>query len=538
MTQPTKTRGRAGAGARGDGPGHPRRRLILIVLICALQTVILDTSVLNVALTTLARPAPRGLGASVSALEWAVNAYTLVFAGLLFSWGLLADRLGRKRTLTLGLAVFGLASLWCAGAGSPGELIAARAALGVGGAAVMPSTLAVLADVFPRAEHGRAIGLWSGSVGLAIAAGPAVGGALLGSYWWGSVFLVNVPIVAAVLAAVILVVPESRNPDPGRLDPAGVALLLAGLVTFVYGVIRGGDTGAWTRPGVWGPVAAGLLSTTVFVLWELRTDHPLLDVRLLRNRAFSAAVVSVALSYFVLLGGMFAFTFYLQSVRGLSPLRAGLWSLPFAASQLVFSPLSPAVVRRFGARATAGAGLFGVAAAFVGYQWATAASPVWVYGLIAFVQGSFTANVTPPATTAIMAALPREQAGIGSSVNSTVRQVGGALGVAVLGTVLTTVYRRRIEPLAAANPGVPPGQARELSGSVQATQSGVGRLLAAHPQAARLLAPADDAFIHAMHVTTLTAAGVLMVAGALVLAWIPRSPAASAGPVERAAGGV
>jgi MFS transporter, DHA2 family, multidrug resistance protein len=501
--------------------GHPRRWLILGVLVLALQVVVLDTSVLNVALKIMTRPAPRGLGAGQSQLEWAVNAYILAFAGLLFTWGLLADRFGRKRVLMLGTALFGLASLWCAYAAGPGELIAARAVLGVGGAAIMPSTLAVIADVFPRAEQGKAVGLWTGSVGLAVATGPVVGGTLLGAFWWGSVFLINVPIAVAVLIAVAALVPESKNPDPGRLDPVGVLLLLAGLVTFVYGVVRGGDSGDWTHPTVWAPVLGGLALIAAFVRWELRTGQPALDVRLFRNRGFSAAVASVALNYFTLMGGMFCFTFYLQAVRGYSPLRAGLWSLPFAASQLIFSPLSPRMVGRFGARAVASVGLFGISAAFLGYQLTTTTSPAWVYGVMAFTQGSFMANVMPPATTAVMASLPREQAGIGSSVNNTMRQVGGALGVAALGTVLTTAYRGGVEPLLRALPGIRADQVRQAGGSIQATQAEVADLAAAHPQDTRLLAPANDAFIHAMHLTTLTAAGVLAAAGLLVLAWMP-----------------
>ena len=510
-------------GRAGDlQAAHPRRWLILSVLILALQVVVLDTSVLNVALKNMSLPPPRGLGASQPELEWAVNAYTLAFAGLLFSWGLLADRFGRRRVLTTGMALFGAASLLCAYARTPGELVVARAVLGVGGAAVMPSTLAVIANVFPRREQGKAIGLWTGSVGLSIASGPVVGGALLTGYWWGSVFLINVPIAAAVLLAAAWLIPESKNPDPGRFDPVGVLLLMAGLVPFVYGVIRGGDSGAWTQAAVWAPVAVGVALVAVFVAWELSIDHPALDVRLLRDRAFSAAVISVALNYFALLGGMFVFTFYLQSVRGYSPLRAGLWSLPFAASQLIFSPLSPRMVGRFGARTVAAIGLFGISAAFLGYGLATTTSPAWVYGLIAFIQGSFMANVMPPATTTVMASLPPERAGVGSSVNNTMRQVGGALGVAVLGTVLTSVYRGRVAPLLSSAPGISAAGLRQADGSIQSTAAALAQAAKAHPDAARLMAPADDAFIHAMHLTTLTAAGVLALAGAIVLVWIPR----------------
>lgn len=496
-----------------DPEGHPRRRLVLAVLVIALQAVVLDTSVLNVALKSIAAPAPAGLGATQSALEWAVNAYVLCLAGLLFTGGLVADRLGRKRTLVTGLALFGVASVLCAYAPSPGALIAARAALGVGAAAVMPSTLAIIAEVFPRREQGSAIGIWTGSVGLAIAAGPTLGGALLDRFWWGSVFLVNVPIVLITLTAAVLVVPESRDPAPGRLDPVGVLLLLVGLVAFVYGVI-GGGTGTPAAASVWVPVLGGLAVIAGFVRWETRVGHPALDVRLFRERRFTAAVLAVGANYFSLLGGMFFFTFYLQTVRGLTPLAAGLWSVPFAVSQLVFGPFSARLVRRFGARAVAGTGLLGVAAAFLAYGGLTLTSPIWGYGLVAFVQGAFAANVMPSATTVIMTAVPRERAGIASSVNNTVRQVGGALGVAVLGTVLTTAYRHRARPLLATVPLTPDAR-RGAAGSIQATHAAVsGRPGLVHA--------ADADFVHALHIATLTTAAVTACAALLVLIRMPR----------------
>jgi DHA2 family multidrug resistance protein-like MFS transporter len=500
--------------------GHPRRWVILGVLVFSLLVVVLDNTVLNVALRTISQPKPAGLGASQSDLEWSINSYTLIFAGLLFTWGLLADRLGRKRILMLGMALFGITSLLCAYAGSPGELIAARAAMGFSGAAIMPSTLAVIANVFPRNEQGKAIGVWAGSVGLAVAIGPVVGGALLDSFWWGSVFLINVPIVIIGLIAMTFIVPESRNTHPGKLDPAGVLLSMAGLVIFVYGVIHGGDTGDWGKPAVWGPLVIGLALLALFVAWERNIDHPALDVRLFAHRAFSAAVVSVAISFFALLGGLFFFSFYLQSVRGYSPLQAGLWALPFAAAQIIFSPLSSNVVRRFGARTVSSCGMLLIAVAFLLYQLITVNSPMWVYGVIAAVQGIAMALVIPPATTTVMTALPRERAGVGSSVNNTVRQVGGALGVAVLGSVLTSAYRGRLQPQLVAQ-GVPANVAHDAAGSIQATQGFLAKAAAAHPQAAQLLRPADDAFVHALHVTTLVAAGITALAGVLVFAWLP-----------------
>ena len=516
--------------------GHPRRWIILGGLVFSLLVVVLDNTVLNVALKTMSEPKPKGLGASQSDLEWAINSYTLIFAGLLFTWGILADRLGRKRILMLGMVLFGISSLLTAYAGSPGELIAARAAMGFSGAAIMPSTLAIIANVFPRHEQGKAIGIWSGSVGLAIAIGPVVGGALLNSFWWGSVFLINVPITAIAFVVMLILLPESKNPKPGRLDPTGVLLEMGGLVLFVYGIIHAGDTGDWSNVTVWGSIALGLLLMVGFVLWELRSAHPALDVRLFSNRQFSAAVIAVALTFFAMMGGMFFFSFYLQSVRGYSPLMSGVFMLPFAAAMVIFSPLSATQVRRFGPRPVAVTGLVCIAAAMACYQFVTASSAMWIYLLIAFIQGAAMANVMPPATTTVMTSLPRQIAGVGSSVNNTVRQLGGALGVAVLGTILTTAYRDRMQPLITSVAHLSPDQAHSVSGSIEATQEMVaGATASGHPQAQQLLQPANEAFVHAMHVTTMVGAGVMVLTALVVWLWLPKHVDPAAGPVDAAA---
>ena len=526
------------AAEHSEHTGHPRRWIILCGLVFSLLVVVLDNTVLNVALKTMSLPKPKGLGASQSDLEWAINSYTLIFAGLLFTWGLLADRVGRKRILMLGMVLFGISSLLTAYAQSPGELIAARAAMGFSGAAIMPSTLAIIANVFPRHEQPKAIGIWSGSVGLAIAIGPIVGGALLNSFWWGSVFLINVPITAIAFVVMLVLLPESKNPKPGRLDPIGVLLEMAGLVLFVYGIIHAGDTGAWSDAGVWGSVAGGAVLLVAFVLWEMHTDHPALDVRLFRNRSFSAAVISVALTFFAMMGGMFFFSFYLQSVRGYSPLASGVFMLPFAAAMVIFSPLSSTMVKRFGPRTVAVSGLVAIAVAMACYQFVTQSSAMWIYLLIAFFQGAAMANVMPPATTTVMHALPRQIAGVGSSVNNTVRQLGGALGVAVLGTVLTTAYRSRMQPLVSAVPDshLTNTQVHAVSGSIEATQQAVGIAVSqGNTKAADLLQPANDSFVHAMHVTTLTGAGIMVFAAVVVALWMPRKLSEQGGPVDAAA---
>ncbi len=436
--------------------GPHRRWHVLAVMVVCLLVIVLDNTVLNVALRTLAEPRA-GLGASQSQLEWAVNSYTLVFAGLLLTAGVIGDKLGRKRVLATGLAWFATASLLCAYARSPDQLIAARAAMGLGGALIMPQTLSIITNVFEPEERPRAIAIWSAAVGLAVAIGPVTGGLLLSRFWWGSVFLINVPIVTAGLTGVIWFVPESRNPCPGKLDASGVLLSIAGLVSLSYGVIQGGGTGHWASFGALAPLTAGLVLLALFTWRESRIKNPVLNVRLFRDARLCCAVAAIVLVFFSLSGVLFVTSFYLQNVRNYSPLRAGLVMLPFAAGQLIFAPRSAIMVAKFGAKNVCTAGLLLVAAAYSGYELMGAATPVWVLGMIFFVLGAGLVHILPPANECLMAALPREQAGSGSGINSTARQIAEALGVAVLGSILTAGYR----PGSPA-PGVPLARATDL----------------------------------------------------------------------------
>jgi DHA2 family multidrug resistance protein-like MFS transporter len=503
--------------------GHPRRWAILGVLVVSLLVVVLDNTVLNVAMRTIADPV-HGLGASQSQLEWAINSYTLVFAGLLFTAGVLGDRYGRRLTLVVGLALFGAASLVSAYAQSPNQLIGARALMGIGGAAVLPATLSIISNVFDPRERGRAIGVWAGSVGLAVAIGPVVGGLLLEHFWWGSVFLINVPIVVAGLIAVLTIVPESRDPKPGRIDVLGVLLSIVGLVVLVYGVVNGGDHG-FGRPGAWGSILGGLVILAGFVAYERRISFPSLDVRLFGNPRFSAAVATVGLVFFAAMGSMFFMAFYLQLVRGYSPLKSGVLMVPFAIAQLVFAPRSAAMVRRFGPRNVIGAGMALVmltlgAFAFVGTQ-----TPIWVVAGLFFLQGVAMANVLPPATESVMSSLPREKAGVGSAVSNTIRQVGGALGVAVLGSILSATYRGDMAPHVSNLPGPARGAASEsISGGYAVAErlGAAGQVLIGH---------VNDAFVQAMHYAALGSAVVALVGAIVVVIWLPRHSMAIPAPV-------
>ncbi|WP_405559199.1 MFS transporter [Streptomyces canus] len=498
---------------------HRRRWAILGVLMLSLLIVVLDNSILNVAIKTISTPAPTGLGATQSELEWAINAYTLVFAGLLFTAGLLGDRLGRKKVLLGGLVVFGAGSALAAFSGSPDQLITFRALMGLGAAFVMPATLAVLMNVFEREEQPKAIGIWAGGVGLAIAIGPITGGVLLDHFWWGSVFLINVPIVVLALGLMLWLVPDSRDPNPGRIDPVGVVLSVIGLVLLVYGIIKGGQLADFTDPTVLATIGAGLAVLVAFVVFEKRSDHPSIDVTYFKNKVFSAAIGAIGLVFFALMGVTFFSVFYTQSVRGYSPLQTGLLMLPLAAAQLIFAPRARLVVDRFGNRATTTGGMLLIAAMLVAFAALEADTPIWLLEVIFFLMGTGMAHIMTPTSVVIMQALPREKAGSASALSNTFRQVGGALGIAVLGSVLSTAYRNSIEPHLGA---VPAGVRHTAGESIEATLGVAAKL---GPRGDALVGPANDAFLHAMHVTALCGAGVALVGALVVALFLPGRPA-------------
>jgi len=509
---------------------YRRRWVILSVLIVGLLAIVIDNTVLNVAMKTIAEPPPAGLGASQSQLEWAINSYTLVFAGLLFTFGVIGDKIGRKRMLIIGLALFGIASLLSAYSRSPEQLIFARAAMGLGGAAVMPQTLSIISNVFEPAERPRAIGLWAMAVGLGIATGPVLGGLLLDHFWWGSVFLINVPVTAVGAVAAAVLVPESRNREAGGIDYVGVLLSIAGLILLVYGIVQGGDSASWLRLGVLGPIVGGLAILAAFAWYEARIQHPSLDVRLFRDRRLSASIGALGLVFFGM-GGVFFFTsFYLQNVRGYTPLAAGLLTVPFAAGQLLMAPRSARLVQRYGAKAVGATGMFVMAAAIAGYASLGTASPIWLLGVLFGIQGAAIGVSMPAATAAVMDVLPRERAGAGSALTNTARQVAVALSVAILGSILAVFYRNALSPSLT---HLPAAARSAASSSITATQA-VAQQLGTAGQS--LLAPANNAFVQSMHVTTLIAALLALAGGFVVLRWMPGKPrrAALSAPAPQA----
>jgi EmrB/QacA subfamily drug resistance transporter len=416
---------------------HRRRWAILSVLVVCLLVVILDNTILNVALKTI----QQDLSASQSQMQWAVDSYALVFAGLLIPWGVLGDRFGRKKLLALGMLIFGAMSALTAFSNGATELIAFRALMGIGAAAVQPQTLSIIQNVFEPEERGKAIGMWAGAAGMAIAIGPLAGGALLKYFWWGSVFLVNVPFVVVGVVAILILVPDSKDPHPNRLDPTGIVLSMMGLGALVYGIIEGGNSNNWLRWNTAGAIVLGVLLLAAFVQLERRSSHPTIDVSLFKNRQFASGGAVIGLTFFALMGSTFYLAYYLQAVKGYTALTAGVALIPVAVAMMIAAPLSSKLSARFGTRYVAGCGLLVVALSLSGYSLATQTTPQWMIEVLLFGQGAGMGVTMAPATTAIMSAVPREKAGAGSAVNNTVRQVAGALGVAVLGSILAVVYR-------------------------------------------------------------------------------------------------
>jgi EmrB/QacA subfamily drug resistance transporter len=502
-----------------EEPGYSRRWWVLATMTVCLLVVIMGNTILNVALPTL----QRDLGATQGELQWVIDAYILVFAGLLFSWGVVGDRIGRRKVLLIGLAIFALGSVLAAFSSSPVQLIAWRAVMGIGGAAVQPTTLAVITNVFPPGERGRAIGVWAGTAGIAVAGGPLAGGAVLQHFWWGAVFLIGVPVALLGIVAILAVVPESKDPSPGRIDVPGVLLSIVALAGLVYGIIRGGSGRGWATPGVLVPLIGGLLLLILFVWIQRRSSHPALDVSLFRNPAFSAAAAALGLNFFALQGATFYLVYYLQGARGYSPLQSGAALIPVAIGMAFMAPRSARLAERFGAKAVCGSGFVLIALSFTGFQLLDQTSPLWLLLLILSVQGVGMGAVMAPATESIMSVVPREKAGAGAAVNNSVRQVGGALGVAILGSVLAAAYSAH---LGTAVNALPAGVRAEAGQSIVGTLEAVSQAQAAgDPEAARaaagLVEPAREAFVAAMHLTAVGTAAAALIAAVIVLVWLP-----------------
>ena len=519
----------AGSLANSRWPdGHPRRRQILLVLCLSLLVVVIDNTILNTALPTLARV----LHAGTSSLQWITDAYTLCFAALLIPAGALGDRYGRRLSLLGGLTVFALGSTAAAFATGTGMLIAARVVMGLGAAFVMPATLSILNAVFPPKERPQAIAAWSAVAGVGIVIGPTLGGFLLTHFWWGSVFLINVPLVALAIAGVLLTVPETAEPDGHRLDIAGTVLVAGALFAIVDAIIEAPDRG-WTSAATLAETAAGIAALGIFAWWELRTEHPLIDLRIFASRAFSTAAASVTVIFFALFGSLFVLTQYLQLVHGYSPLSAGVRALPFAFAMAAMSPLSPVLAKRLGTRVVIPAGMALMGGGLLDLSMAGVHAAYPPIALAVAVMGAGMGLVMAPASTTIMTTVPAHQAGAGSAINDTIREVGGALGVAIVGSLSAAVYRSRLGGVLATAHA--PGHLVHIAtSSVAAADIAGGRLGGA--TGSELVAAAHSAFVHAMAMGMRVAACVAIASALAAYFALPRRPLPQV--QDAAAGGV
>ncbi len=505
---------------------YRRRWMTLAVLCISLMVIGLDNTILNVALPTLSHTkAAGGLGASGSSLQWIVDAYTLVFAGLLLTMGSLGDRFGRYKFLTIGLVIFGTGSILSAFAVSSAMLIATRSLMGVGGACIMPGTLSILSNVFRNpAERAKAIGVWAGVSALGVGIGPVAGGALLTHFWWGSVFLVNVPIVIVALVLGFFFVPDSSDKTTPRLDPVGAGLSIVCLFSLLWAIIEAPNHG-WTSPEIVTAFVAGAVFLVCFLLWEMKSSSPMLDLHFFQNPRFSAASGAIMLVFLALFGTIFLLTQYLQTVLGYSTLKAGAILIPQSAALMIFAFLSPRWVVRFGNKAVVAFGLGLVAVSLFGFITLDAGSTAMHVIIVTTIMGIGMGNVMAPATESIMGSLPREKAGVGSAMNDTTRQVGGAIGVAVLGSLLSSHYR--------------PSVGSALSGKVPeslvaAAKDSVGGAISVandptHPIApgfrTQIVDAAHQAFVGGLHLASVVAAIVVLIAVIGVLIWLPsRAP--------------
>ena len=493
---------------------NPRRWQILAVLCVSLFVIVMDNTIVNVALPTLARE----LDAGTSSLQWIVDAYTLVFAGLLLAAGGLGDRFGRKGALLAGLALFGAFSAAGAFASTTEQLISARAVMGVGAALIFPTTLAIVVNVFtePR-ERAAAIGIWTAIAGVGVALGPISGGWLLEHFSWGSVFLVNVPVTVAGIVGTLVLVPRSRDPRAPRLDLPGLALSIAGVTLLVWSLIEAPSHG-WISATTIGGIAGAAVLLAVFSWWERRVPAPLLDVNLFRNMRFTAASLAITLGFFALFGFIFLVTQYLQLVKGYSALQAGVRTLPFAIAMVVAAVSSPKVVQRIGTKLVVAAGLALMAGGFAIASTNDASTSYSVIASAMVLMGFGLGSAAAPATESILASLPREKAGVGSAVNDTTREVGGTLGVAVLGSIMASVYGGRILNALSGTP-LPAGLRAAAGDSLAAALQIAGGVGGAAGRGIALAA--QDAFVQAFQIGSVVTGAVALVGAVIALLFLP-----------------
>ncbi len=479
---------------------HPRRWFILGIMCTCLVLIVASVSALNNGIPAI----QKAIEPSQTQTLWIIDAYALVFAGLLLPAGALGDRYGRKGALLIGLLIFAAAAVAASMSDSPNQLIALRASMGVGAALIMPATLSTITVVFPPEERAKAIALWAGFAGAGGALGALASGLLLRWFWWGSIFFVNVPLVLIAAVPILLFVPSSRDDEGRPLDLVGAALSIVGFTSLVFGIIEGPEKG-WTSGVVLGAFALAAVALIGFVLFELRATHPMLDPRNFKNRKFALGSLTITNAFLVMFGAFFGLTLYFQFVRGDTPLMAAVKILPFPATMIMVAPRGPLLAARIGNREIVALGQTVAAVAFV---WLSFMRPethylLLVIGMVLAAGGM--ALMSPTATTAIMSALPPHKAGVGSAVNDTSREVGGAIGIALMGSLVSTGYRNG---LGDAVDSLPPDAAETVRDGIQGAFA-VTRNMAG-PDGTALFARASDAFADGMRIAFLASAGVAL----------------------------
>ena len=492
---------------------HERRWWILTVLCSSLLVIVLDNSILNVAIPTIIND----LRATNSQLQWIVDSYTLVFAGLLLTAGALGDKFGRRGALQLGFAIFGIGSILAAMSGTANQLVGTRALMGIGGAFIMPATLSIITNLFPPHERGRAIGVWAGVAGLGAALGPLTGGFLVEHFYWGSVFLVNVPIVVIGLVAGFVLIPNSKDPSAPKLDPIGAVLSITALTALLFAIIEAPAEG-WGDPTILATLATGVVLLVGFVFWERHTDHPMLDVTFFANPRFSAASGSITVVFFAMFGSIFLLTQYFQFVLAYTPLQTGVRMLPFALTMMVVAPTSSRVVERIGTKVTVTAGMSLVTVGLLSMAMLQVDSSYVQVAVRLMVMAAGMGLTMAPATESVMGSLPLGKAGVGSAVNDTTRQVGGALGVAIIGSVLASVYGGRVGDFLT-GVGAPEAAIEGAASSLGGAEIVAGQAPAA--QGAELMRVANQAFVDAMHVGVIVAASATAVGAVMAFIFLP-----------------
>jgi EmrB/QacA subfamily drug resistance transporter len=499
---------------------YARRWKTLAVLSLSLVIIGLDNTILNVALPSLQEE----FDASTSTLQWMVDSYLLIFAGLLLAMGTFGDRLGRKLALQAGLVLFGGASLCALFVTSAEQLIAVRCAMGAGGAMIMPATLSVISNVFPPAERGKAVAIWSAMASIGVGLGPLFGGLLLEWFDWPSVFMLNVPIVALAMALGVRFVPNSRDPEPGAFDLPGVILSILALTSLVYGVIEAPEAG-WTSVTTLSSFALAVVFGVGFVIRELRAESPMLDLKLFEDPRFSVASVGISLASFALFGASFALTQFLQDAHGFSALEAGAAMVPIAFGLVAGAGSSVKLVARFGTAKILMLGLLSLTLTLsLGLLWQVDMD-YWPLGLWIFAIAISMGWVMGPATGSVMSSVPRERAGVASAMNDVTRQVAGALGTAVVGSLISSLYASNVSGAVASLPADAQSAAQGSIGQAQAVAAGLpGSAGTALSEAASV------AFTDAIGIGFLCAAAAAVAAALVVRRWLPDDR--GAGPVD------